>query len=81
MPADNTLGLDQNQVSAPVAAESTDHDPEELVAGTKASALPGLPSQHRELIAKQDILGDEGIAVAHRRTDEGEEKKQVLEHR
>ena len=81
MPADDGLGLDQDQVPAPVTAESADHDPAQFVAAAETWALPGRPGQHRELMTEQEVLGDECLAVADGRTDKAEQKKQVLEHR
>ena len=82
MPADNTLGSDQDQMPLPVAAaQRSDHDPEQLVADAEPRSPPGRPCQHRELMAEQEILGDERLTVAHGCTDQAEEKKEVLEHR
>ena len=58
MPADDALGLDQDQVPAPVTTESADHHPEELVAGAEPRSLPGWPGKYRQLLAQQEILGD-----------------------
>src|SRR5712671_4780914 len=81
MPADDALGPDQDQVPTPVTAQSADEHPEQLVAGAEMRSLPGRPGQYCELIAEQEILSDECLAVAYGRTDKAEEKKQVLEHR
>ncbi|MCA1835567.1 MAG: hypothetical protein LC721_04220, partial [Actinobacteria bacterium] len=56
-------------------------DPEEFVAGAEARSLPSRPSQHRKLMAEQEILGDERIAIAYGRTEKAEQKKEILEHR
>src|SRR5437868_8209792 len=80
MPADDTVGSDQNKMSAPVTAESADQHPQQLVAGAEMRSLPGRPGQYRELMAEQEILGNECLAVADGRTDKAEQKKQVLEH-
>ena len=81
MPADDVLGSDHDQVSAPVAAESAGHDPEELIASAQPRSLPGRPGQDRELMTTQEMLGDECLAVAHGRMDKAQQKKQILEHR
>jgi hypothetical protein len=81
MPADNTFGSDQDKMSAPVAAESADHHPEELVAGAEPRSPPSRPCQHRELMTQQEIFGDQRLAVAHDCTDEVDEQKYIFEHR
>ena len=81
MPADDALGSDHDQMPAPVAAESVGHHPEEFVAGTQPRSLPGRPGQNRQLMAQQEVLGDERIAVAHGRTEKAEQEKEILEHR
>jgi hypothetical protein len=60
--------------------EGPNHDPEELVTGTEARALPSRPSQHHGLMPEQEILGHERLAVPHARTEQAEQKQQVLEH-
>jgi hypothetical protein len=81
MPADGALGPDQDQVPAPVTAESADHHPEQLVAGAEPRSLPGRSGQDRELLTEQEILGDECLAVTDGRTDKAEEEQEILEHR
>jgi hypothetical protein len=81
MPADDALGPDEDQVLAPVAAESADRNPEQLVAGAEPTSLPGRPGQYRELMPEQDMPGDECLAVTDGRTDKAEEEKEILEHR
>jgi hypothetical protein len=81
MPTDDALGPDQDQVPAPVTAESAGRNPEELIAGAKPRSLPGRPGRYRQLMAEQEILGDEWLAVALGRTDQAEQKHQKLEHR
>src|SRR5436189_4414464 len=81
MPADHALGSDHDQVLTPVTAERADHHPEQLVAGAEPRSLPDRPRQYRELMAQQEILGDQRLAVAHGRTDEAEEEQEILEHR
>ena len=81
MPTDDALGSDHDQVPAPVTAEGPNHNPEQLVAGAEPRSLPGGPGQDRQLMAQQEILGDERVTVAHGRTDKAEQKQQVLEHR
>src|SRR6266566_4490954 len=68
-------------MSAPVAAESADHHPEELVAGAEPRSPPSRPCQHRELMTQQEIFGDQRLAVAHDCTDEVDEQKYIFEHR
>src|SRR5919199_4054706 len=81
MPADDALGPDEDQVSAPVTAESADHHPQELVASAQPRSSPSWPRQYGELMAKQDILGDQCLTVTQGRTDEAEEQQEILEHR
>ncbi len=81
MPADDAFGSDHDQVPTPVTAESADHDPEQLVAGTEPRSLPGQPGQHRELMTEQEIFGDQRVAATHGRMDEAEEEQEILKHR
>ena len=81
MPADDALGLDQDQVPAPVTAERAGHNPEELVAGAEPRSFPGRPGEYAELMAKQDMFGDQRLTVAHGRTKKAEQEKEILEHR
>src|SRR5437899_5155808 len=82
MPADDALRFDQDKMPTPVAAaEGADRNPEQFVLGAETRSLPSRPGQYGELMAEQEILGHERIAVAHGGTDKAEEKKQVLEHR
>ena len=81
MPTDDALGSDQDKMLAPVTAQSADHNPEQLVAGVELRSLPGRPGQYRELMTEQEILGDQRLAVAHRRTEKAEQEKEILEHR
>src|SRR5438874_97972 len=80
VPADDALGPDQDQVSAPVTAESAGHNPEEFVAGAQPRSSPSRPRQYGELMTQQDIFGDQCLTVAHGRTDEAEQKHQILAH-
>ena len=82
MPADDALRFDQDKMPTPVAAaEGADRNPAQFVPGAETRSLPSRPGQYRELMAEQEILGHERIAVAHGGTDKAEEKQQVLEHR
>src|SRR6266568_9478873 len=82
MPADDALRFDEDKMPTPVAAaEGADRNPEQFVLGAETRSLPSRPGQYGELMAEQEILGHERIAVAHGGTDKAEEKKQVLDHR
>src|SRR5436309_2045998 len=82
MPADDALRFDQDKMPTPVAAaEGADRNPEQFVLGAETRSLPSRPGQYRELMAEQEILGHERIAVADGGTGKAEEKKQVLDHR
>src|SRR5439155_25051465 len=76
MPADDTLGSDHDQMSAPVSAESTDHHPEQLVVGAQLRSPPSRPCQYAELMTEQEILGHQRVAVTHGRADEAEEEQE-----
>ena len=78
MPADDALGPEQDQVPAPVRAEGADYDPEELIADAEARPLPGRSGQYRELMAQQEILGHQRLAVAHGRMEKAEQQNEVL---
>src|SRR6266487_6376863 len=82
MPTDDALRFDEDKMPTPVAAaEGADRNPEQFVLGAETRSLPSRPGQYGELMAEQEILGHEHIAVAHGGTDKAEENKQVLEHR
>src|SRR5439155_24670173 len=53
---------------------------EELVAGAQAGPRPGGPGQHGELLAEEQVLGDEVASAAQQRTEQVDEEEQVLEH-
>src|SRR6266568_7243925 len=82
MPADDALRFDHDKMPTPVAAaEGADRNLEQFVLGAETRSLPSRPGQYGELMAEQEILGHERMAVAHGGTDKAEEKKQVLDHR
>jgi short chain dehydrogenase len=80
MPADNALGPHQDKMPAPITTESADHDPDELVAGAEPRSPPSRAGQDRELMAEQEILDDQCLAVADGCTGETEEQEHVLAH-
>src|SRR5438445_13766345 len=82
MPADDALRFDEDKMPTPVAAaEGADRNPEQFVLSAETRSLPSRPGQYGELMAEQEILGDQRLAVAHGHTDEAEEEKQIHEHR
>jgi hypothetical protein len=75
MPPDHGLGSHEDHMLTPIAAEGTDPDPEELVAGVEPRPPPGGPGHDGKLLAEEEILGDQvGTTTQHRaeQTDEEE---------
>ena len=67
MPPSHSLGLHEDQMRTPILTEGTDHDPEELVAGAEPRPPPGGPTQDGELLAEEQVLGDQvGTTTKHR---------------
>ncbi len=64
----------------PIAAEGTDQDPEELVAGVEPRLPAGGPGQDGELLAEEQVLGDQVGSAAQQRADHTDEEEQVLDH-
>jgi hypothetical protein len=80
VPPDDRFGRDQDQVPAPVAPSAAGQLPEELVAGAQAWALARRSREDGELLAEQDVLGDQVTAAPDDRPEEGDEQQQVLTH-
>src|SRR5262245_28520756 len=81
VPAQDRLRCDHDEVPAPVAASEADQEPEQLVAGAWPRALPGRARQDRELLAQEEVLGDQFAAAAEGRPEQADEQEQVLDHR
>ena len=64
----------------PVVTDGADEGPEQLVTGVKGRALPGGAGQDRELLAQQEVLRHQVVAVADDRAEHGHEEEQVLKH-
>ena len=70
MPPDDGVRADEDQMLTPIPTESTDYKPKQLVAGAESGPPPGGPSQDGELLAQEQVLGDEvGVAAQHRTED------------
>jgi hypothetical protein len=80
MPPDDRLRLHEDQVSAPVAAEHPDQDPEQSVTGEGAGALPRGARERRQLVPQQEVRGDQLGAAAELRSEQRGEERQELEH-
>jgi hypothetical protein len=76
VPADDGLGLDQNEVSAPGGAAALGEDPEKLVAGVQPRPLAGRAGQDRELVAQQQVLRDQICPRAQRRPEKREQQRE-----
>ena len=75
LPADHSVGPDQDQMVTPVATEGVDHDPEQFVRGAQPGAPSGGPGQDGELLAEKQVLGDQvGTATKHRAEETDEEE-------
>jgi hypothetical protein len=81
VPANDRLGRDQGKVSAPVAPNHAGHHPEEPVVGAQARALARGPSQDGELLAQQEVLGDQIAAGSDGRAEQRDEEQDVVDHR
>jgi hypothetical protein len=80
VPADDRLGLHEDEVPAPLPPDEADRQPEESVARAKARTLPGGARQDRELLAQEEVLGQQVAAAAEAGAEEGGEKVQILKH-
>ena len=65
---------------APGATEGADQDPKELVPGAEPEPPSGGPTQDGELLAKQEVLGDQVGAATQHGAEQTDEKAQVLKH-
>ncbi len=59
MPADDGLGLHENQVGAPVFTEALQEDPEDPVPRPEPGS-PDIPPEDRKLLAERQILQSQG---------------------
>jgi hypothetical protein len=80
VPADNGLGPDQDEVASPIAAEAAYDDPRQLVAGADLRALAGRAGQDGQLVAQQQVLGEEVGAAAQAGSQGSEDESEQLEH-
>src|SRR5262245_61093921 len=81
VPPDDRPGRDHDEVPAPVAAGSAGQHPEKLVACAQARSLTGRTREDGQLVAEQEVLRDQGAAVADGRAEHGDEEEQTLDHR
>jgi len=68
-------------VASPVAPEPVGDEAEELVAGARAWTASGRAGQDHQLVAQQEVLGDQVAALAGSGAAQTERQKQVLTHR
>ena len=67
LPADDGVGPDEQQMLTPILTEGANHDLEQLVAGAEPRPPPGGPTQDGELLAEEQVLGDQvGTTTKHR---------------
>jgi hypothetical protein len=71
MPADDGLGLHENQMGAPVFAEALQEDPEDAVPGPKPRPLDGSPKDRQLLAERQILQGQRGPASNQAAQNEG----------
>ncbi len=79
VPADDCLRPDENQMPPPIAMESADDQPEQLVPGAQAWAALGSESD-LELLAQEEILEKEVVAAAEDSRKRGEQEPEEGEH-
>ncbi len=60
MPADNGLGLDDDQTTSPMGVDLQQHGPEESIARYMTRCLV-VPTQHYQLVAECDVLQNQGL--------------------
>jgi hypothetical protein len=73
VPADDRLGPDQDEVPPPIAAETASENPDQLVASAERRPLAPRAGQDGELVAQQQVLGDQVAAAAEGRTEQVED--------
>jgi hypothetical protein len=68
MPANDGLGLHENQVGAPVFTETLQEDPEDPVPRPEPGP-PGAPPEDRKLLVERQIFQDQGDSTTEQATD------------
>jgi hypothetical protein len=68
--------LDDDEVAAPGRAAAARADPEERVAGAQPRTLARGAGQDGELVAQENVLGDEVRPPAQSRSDPGEQQRE-----
>jgi SAM-dependent methyltransferase len=80
VPADDRRRLDEHEVAPPVAAHEANEEPEEPIAAMEARAPPRRTAQHRELLAQEQVLGDQVGAATDESVERGGEQREELNH-
>ena len=75
------LGLDHDRVPAPITTDEAHQNPEELVGRAPLRALARRTRQDRQLLAQQEVLGDQIAVGARERAEQAGEQEQVFERR
>ena len=72
MPADDRRGPDEHHVPVPRVPEPPGQHPEDLVAAAEAGPPAGRAGQDGQLLAEDQILGDQVGAVTERGLEQAE---------
>jgi hypothetical protein len=78
--ADDRLGPDDNQVAPPGASQPPRQHPAQPVARAQSRAPRRGEGQHRRLVARQRVLGDEVAPVADGASERGQHEPRVPGH-
>jgi len=68
VPTDDGLRPHQHEVSAPIVAETTGEDPQELVPASDLRSGLGA-ERNRELVAQEEVLDDQVAAALEGRAE------------
>src|SRR6266508_3586971 len=72
---DDRLGPDEHKVTAPIPPQHTDNQPEELVASAQTWASAGGAGQDGELLAQEEVLGQQVAAGAERGAEQSDDQE------
>ena len=81
VPADDRVGPDEHQVAPPVPSDHAGQEPEEFVARTESCPRPCEASHDQQLLAQQEVLGNQIAPSAQTRAEYADEEAELLEHR
>ena len=79
MPPNDSFGFDDDQSLSPVAPETTKHDPEKTITGTKLRSF-GTPFHSGQLLAKRKVLQNDIKSLFESEKNVKEQVQRHLHH-